>query len=242
MNPIAAAVSLCVCLLSITLLTNITVAGPDRELVFRDAFGEPVAIMTQEEYDAYDGVRNTKTLEPADGSALARITRPGKMIVRTSQEPVIVHQLNNHGELLDRPGDNGLVAHVTLSDEDGFVYLNGERLPATVAIQDGILKNPGPEAVDIMIISGKWAVTQTLDPGEGMVVNTDQDLIQHGAGAGSTTRTYCECDCDLPNQDHHDEFQMDCPGCITEPNDACCCYKSVGNTCRRNRVDGVVDN
>jgi len=145
------------------------------EKEFRDATGAVVTTMPQSTYDSFSGVRNKETSDPADGSQVARVSHPGIMFPYNGNE-VVVMQVDDQGALVT-PGANGFVAHVSVTDADGLVYDNGESLPASVFVESGIFKNPGPDSLAVMVVVGAESEIRTIAPGDGLVINGNDDSI-----------------------------------------------------------------
>jgi len=219
------------------------------EKEFRDATGAVVTTMPQSTYDSFSGVRNKETSDPADGSQVARVSHPGIMFPYNGNE-VVVMQVDDQGALVT-PGANGFVAHVSVTDADGLVYDNGESLPASVFVESGIFKNPGPDSLAVMVVVGAESEIRTIAPGDGLVINGNDDSIiiqrqfvvldsEGNIALTMQAKRRCSCTCTVNSVGF--DYTIDCPGCESElgENDGCCCDKDDDAACDVGGSEGTV--
>jgi len=113
---------------------------------------------------------NHASHEPADGSETARLIRPGEIALYTSEQATIA-QTDEFGNVLPAGTSSGLVAHIDVIDQDGMTYDAGEDVPVSFFIEDGILKNPGPDTVHCMVIWDASSEQISILPGDGIALN-----------------------------------------------------------------------
>jgi len=135
-------------------------------------------------------VVNTFTNEIADGSEIAKKTRPG-IIYLIDADFAVLTEYDSNGNLLAQ-GDSGkLVANHNVFTLDGEALFPGESLGAVSFISEGFVKNPGPDPVTVSVTKNGSIELFVIAPGDGFYVG-DQEA---GTQAATTHEPGCACNC-----------------------------------------------
>lgn len=171
---------------------------------------------------------NKFTKEPADGSEIAKKIRPGAILIFDT--PILtIHEQDEQGNLLPDHEVGTLVANHSVITADGELKLPGDPLNALSFIDEGFVKNPGPDNVTLTFVYNGISADMTIEPGDGFFVGT----VDEAVASGPVHERGCTCECVIgleePNEQRIRIIQQ-CPGC-EGGEQGCCCERDNNSNC-----------
>lgn len=174
-------------------------------------------------------VVNKFTGEPADGSEIAAKIRPGVIRI-VDADMVVLNEHNRNGKRMIQGQPGQLVANYEVMTADGERLLPSESLGAVSFLASGVVKNPGPEAVEVTMTANGAFETFTIAPGDGIFVGSEEDAVETAAGHGLGCACLCDTDGGVADGPFITTTCRDCDP--EEPGvQGCCCASLNGTPC-----------